>query len=390
MESQVQGKKKKLPLWIRLIIYMILFVIIHLIVLTLCPNSLSQIFAPICILLGAIFDKDIRKLIFEQFLKRFLPQSAGDPNSSTQTSLSAQTPVNIINNNHVTVPLINTPSCQNETSIPQGRANAPRLADPPIIQQGGKIGISYGQKETHSQVPNLAELHPISTTLSVNPDSIFLFNTPLPHPDELLGRKRDCNTLINRTYKGASTSIVGARRIGKSWLIKYLELVAMDQLGSRFRIGSIDATASSCATIAGFVTSALKDLDVLPSYVDNADLGLTTLERTVRDLTKNQTLVLCIDEFEGLSNRQIFNLSFFRSLRAMAQAGLVLVVASRKPLIDIVGRDGETSGFFNIFEQLTLKPFNIDIARKFAQDKGDQAGFTGGYGTLAMIMGTRH
>src|SRR5205807_4373223 len=99
METQEQDKKKKLPLWVRLVIYITLFLLIGLaitwILKSILPepwsNILSQIFAPIFSLLGAIFDKDIRKLIFE----RFLPKLPDDPKSSTDTSSSAQPSVSI-------------------------------------------------------------------------------------------------------------------------------------------------------------------------------------------------------------------------------------------------------------------------------------------------------
>ncbi len=388
METQEQDKKKKLPLWVRLVIYITLFLLIGLAITwilnqrKLLPEPWSNIFAPIFSLLGAIFDKDIRKLIFE----RFLPKPPDDPKSSTDTSSSAQPSVSINFNPSITVsPSINASPNQNaylrlasaETNIPQNNANATQSDDPPIIQQDREAGTSYEQKETHAQIPNQAEPHPISTTLPANPDSIFPFNTLLPHPNEFFGRVLDRNILINRTFNGSSTSIVGSRRIGKSWLIEYLRLVAKDQLGSRFRIGYIDATAPICATVAGFTARALEELGILSSYVENTNLELTTLEKIVKDLKlRNQIPVLCVDEFEGFSNRQIFNLSFFTGLRAMTQVGLVLVVASKRPLIDFVGRDGETSGFFNVFEQLTLKPFNVEVAREFAQVKGAQAGFT--------------
>ncbi len=66
---------------------------------------------------------------------------------------------------------------------------------------------------------------------------------------------------------------------------------------------------------------------------------------------------------------------FFTSLRAIAQVGLVLVITSRAPLIDIVGDYGKTSGFFNIFEQITLDPFSAKEAEEFARAKSIQAGF---------------
>ena len=108
-----------------------------------------------------------------------------------------------------------------------------------------------------------------------------------------------------------------ATQNGKTWLISYLKLVAPRELGNRYLVGYLDATAARCA----------------------------------------------------------FDLHFFTALRAMAQAGLSLVVASKSPLIDIIGNNGQTSGFFNIFEQLIMKPFSTK-AERFAQFKGTQAGLS--------------
>ena len=209
------------------------------------------------------------------------------------------------------------------------------------------------------------------------PDSVFLFNVPLTDPHEFYGRMRERMTLIGRTRNGASTSIVGPRKIGKTWLISYLRLAASQELDIRFRIGYLDATMASCATVPEFILKSLEELGISTSNIDKANIDLTVLERAVKDLrSKNRSPVICIDEFERFSDRQSFDLNFFTSLRAMTQFGLILVVASKSPLIEVVGDYGNTSGFFNVFEQLTLKPFTAREAEIFVQAKGAQAGFT--------------
>ena len=59
----------------------------------------------------------------------------------------------------------------------------------------------------------------------------------------------------------------------------------------------------------------------------------------------------------------------------MTQLGLVLVIASKKSLFDIVGENGNTSGFFNVYEQLTLTPFTAEEAEAFVRAKSIEAGF---------------
>jgi hypothetical protein len=153
-------------------------------------------------------------------------------------------------------------------------------------------------------------------------------------------------------------------------------LIAPTELGSHFLVSYLDVSSPSCATVDGFTATALEQLGYITlSQYDT--LTLVILEKAVKDLvSRNKIPILCLDEFEGFSNRQEFDLNFFTGLRAIAQIGLVLVAVSKIPVIDIVGKEGITSGFFNIFDQITLKPFNAEEAREFIQAKGTQAGFT--------------
>lgn len=204
---------------------------------------------------------------------------------------------------------------------------------------------------------------------------VFLFNEPLPGPEELYGRRNERDILISRTYRKASTSIVGPRRSGKTWLAHYLNYVAAQDLGGRFCVKYLDATMPSCSTVNGFVNEVLEEFGLPISKVYR---DLIALEKGLKTLkSKNIVPVLCIDEFEGFSNRQEFTLDFFRGLRAMTQKfDLTLVAISRNSLSAIIGKDVETSGFFNIFEPLLLEPFDVHEATEFILAKGKQANFT--------------
>jgi hypothetical protein len=169
---------------------------------------------------------------------------------------------------------------------------------------------------------------------------------------------------------------VGPRRIGKTWLISYLQLSAPSQLGSRYHVGLVDASLPRCASITGFTARVLEAFGV-PAAASRSQNGLDALEDLVLEMkARRQVPVLCLDEFEAFGDHHTFQLSFFAGLRALTQAGLVLVVASKHPLIEIVGDYGRTSGLFNVFEQLTLKPFTPQEVERFARDKSAQARFT--------------
>ncbi|MBA2396635.1 MAG: helix-turn-helix domain-containing protein [Ktedonobacteraceae bacterium] len=238
-----------------------------------------------------------------------------------------------------------------------------------------ELGLMPEEQDASSGTNHPAVIIPADVASSFRPGPIFLFNEPLPAPEEVYGRKSEREILVSRTSRKASTSIIGPRRSGKTWLIHHLQYLATQELGSRFYVKYLDATMPSCSTVNGFVAEVLEEFK-LPS--SRSQQGLIAFEKGLKALQKKHiNPVLCIDEFEGFGNRKEFTLDFFRALRAMTQKfGLTLIAVSRSPLSAIVGKDVETSGFFNIFEQLTLKPFSIEEAREFIQAKGTQADFT--------------
>jgi len=248
---------------------------------------------------------------------------------------------------------------------------------------------SQDNNTAHTSTPSSQETHEIHQVVSFEnktlsewkgdriPSNIFYFNQRLPSPNEFYGRKRERLVLLDRVRKGESTSIVGSRRIGKTWLIQYLQFVAREELGSRFIVGYLDVTVQRCATVAGFSASTLEALTSQKNEFASGEEGLLRLEQVVRELhSSGQVPVLCIDEFEGFGTRQEFDLHFFTTMRALTQEGLCLVVVSKEPLIKIVGERGKTSGFFNVFEQRKLAPFDMKEARQFVQSKGYQAELT--------------
>jgi hypothetical protein len=156
----------------------------------------------------------------------------------------------------------------------------------------------------------------------------------------------------------------------------YLYLVAPQELGPHFRIGSMSATLPSSAQVAGFCKAALEALGhPSPSLLQRPDL--TLLEGFVRNIVANKNVpILCIDEFERLMDYPECNSQFFNELRAITQIGLGLVVLSKKPLAEIMSENGLNSNFYNVFQPVSLVPFDKGDAEQFLQEKGTQAHFT--------------
>lgn len=204
----------------------------------------------------------------------------------------------------------------------------------------------------------------------------FLFNEPLPRPEEMYARKRESETLFARTARKASTSITGPRRIGKTWLLRYFCLQVPERLGARFRIGYLDGMSPQCRTVAGFTAEALRQLG-LSSPAPKENEGLVSLDRGLQELVAKKLIpVLCIDEFECFGRAQEFSLEFFEGLRAMCNVSqLVLITTSRSPLHLVVQRDAQGSPFFNIFERILLKPFTYSETEQFIYKKSLIANF---------------
>jgi len=208
--------------------------------------------------------------------------------------------------------------------------------------------------------------------------SPFIVAGRLENVENFVGRSRERTTIIERSYRGASTSLVGDRRIGKTWLLDYLRLVAPTELGSRHRVAYIDASRDSCRSVSGFVLTCLEELNIKLDAPDPTSLRLNTLENVVRELhSRNQIPILCLDQFErfGKVNLAEFDLNFFEGLRAIAGIGTVLLTASKIPLIELVSQIGSTSPFFNIFETVRVKMFSSREAQQFVEKQASRVGF---------------
>jgi hypothetical protein len=175
--------------------------------------------------------------------------------------------------------------------------------------------------------PKAAAIHlPVAPAIH-----IFHFNEPqLPNPGEFYGRRSERLELIHRTSIRASIAIDGEYRMGKSWLIQYLEQVAPVQISPHVKIGRLSATHPQCQTLAGFINRALEILNVPNHGTSSKKMPLERLAAAARDF-KNLGIipVLCIDEFAGLIGKPGFDEFFLSGLRSIAEdEGLVLITAS--------------------------------------------------------------
>lgn len=217
-----------------------------------------------------------------------------------------------------------------------------------------------------------------ATTSALAGAELFQFNLPLPAPGAFYGRVGERLELVDRVSKGSSTAIVGKRWVGKSWLIKYLELVAPTHpsLGTRVRIGRLEVATAACQTSWDFVRRALQALLLPVPEQDAHGAPLLSLTLAVRSLkATGVTPVLCVDEFTDLIGKPGFDGDFLAGLRAVLEVeGLALITTSRESL-SVVSEalTGMTSPLYNVMPEIVLQDFTEPEAQAFVSSKARQA-----------------
>jgi hypothetical protein len=388
--SHSQSQTSKRSFWLRLaitfvvsllIVFLILTALTYLKVIPAAPTltALGTAIAAIGTLLKAtISDKDFQQAFTKWLTKRFsggTDAKAAEDKAEKDTNAAPSTPVSALPNITVSPNITLSPTFTLGSSTNVSSPSS-ALAQSPLLITPSPADPSIQTLPDNPEIPKRVDKEPAQRAPSSQSDPIFFVNVAPPTAKEVYGRVLERMTLLTHTRKGGCVSIIGPRRIGKSWLVTYLRLVMPDELGAGFRLGYIDTTWPSCATEEGFIIAALKALDY-PSFSLPEHPDLISLEHFVKDMVaKKQTPVLCVDEFERLTQRREFDLAFFTELRSITQSGLGMVVVSKDPLIDIASENLKTSPFFNVFVQLRLVPFNQEDAEQFAKEKSTQAGFT--------------
>lgn len=188
--------------------------------------------------------------------------------------------------------------------------------------------------------------------------------------DAFYGRDREIKDLFTRLSAMQSCSLVGPRRIGKSSLLYYITHpnIYRQRLAdhNKYVFAFLDLQEliglepdSFFAVAVEMLSLAAKSSQV--ELVRNADLERGGSMRGFRHLLmrlrqNDLRLVLCLDEFEMLSNNTNFGVSFFTYLRGLcSNYNLALVTSSRTSLYELCHQGNiQTSQFWNIFVELGL------------------------------------
>jgi hypothetical protein len=201
------------------------------------------------------------------------------------------------------------------------------------------------------------------TSMSRHPENPYRFGRPIKDPDIFLGRAEELNSIFERVRKGESTSLVGERRIGRTSVLYQAmnEIVQAKYLLEDHNLLFVYVDSQlGIETPHGFFHEVFKSIEEQePSFPFQAHDRIDN--RQVKEYLEElepKRLVLLLDEFEYVVEKDAFPLDFFSFLRAIATSHDASFITATKTELhkccrpEIVG-----SPFFNIFHPVHIGSF---------------------------------
>jgi serine/threonine-protein kinase len=214
----------------------------------------------------------------------------------------------------------------------------------------------------------------------------YNYKTPVSDTELFFGRTSTISKIYSRigAERPQSVSLVGDPKIGKSSLLWYLahpktkERNLHDPDGYVFFYISItdDGTLNFDSFSKMFWDIVLRDIDNYLQLEDKTrsyDLFKKIIER----LNQNQKkVIIFFDDFHLTTQNESFPLEFFSFLRSLANNyNLAFVTTSHLDLQKLcVSKEVEESPFFNIFTNLSLKPFEESMALQLISEPSKKFG----------------
>ena len=199
----------------------------------------------------------------------------------------------------------------------------------------------------------------------------FMNRGVITSPDEFFGRTDQVNDVIARLRGMQSSSVVGARRIGKSSLLYHLAQTGSQRLGDEYRVLYFDLQDARFHTAPGFLRATLSKAGgsierITESRTLNENL-LAFSDEIDRLADAGHRIVLCLDEFENtFKHPDQFTEDFFDHMRAQLNIRkLAMVTATQKRLQTLSLERQLTSPFYTLFTVVEVREFTEDEAQRF-------------------------
>jgi hypothetical protein len=227
---------------------------------------------------------------------------------------------------------------------------------------------------------------------------------PIRRPEDFFGRERELTEIRDCIAGGASVSLIGERRVGKSSILNALrfEPDAMQTLEGRECVFVfVDCQYFGKSPEAQVLRYLLDALDMAFEGVIS-DTPVPSAERSAllhfcRDLVRRHPLrqpVLLMDEIDVLANNQVVGQEFFAFLRAWSQQFQIpIVTASKEGSIEsLVWNENVGSPFWNIFKTIYIGPFTRPEATQLIREpaRGQGVEFSAADEDLVRGLGGHH
>lgn len=195
----------------------------------------------------------------------------------------------------------------------------------------------------------------------------FFWRGAITEPGAFFGRIHEARQLRTFLGNGQSVQISGECRIGKTSLLRSVELWARGEYGPQV-FAFVDMQDPSCQSLGGLLSTAAAAWGWATSPTD-----CVALSQAVREaIAQRRRLILALDECDRfVTLARVFTQEFFEALRFASNTGpgagigLTVLTSSQRTLREICAYKPITSPVWNTFAPLRLGRFTPEESRAF-------------------------
>jgi hypothetical protein len=208
----------------------------------------------------------------------------------------------------------------------------------------------------------------------------YLVGSPIKDPSQFFGRQREIGFIFERIMKRESTSLVGQRRSGRTSVLYQVmnEIVQAKYLPEDHSLLSVYVDPHlGIETPHDFFHKVFRSKKGQePSFMfqthDQIDYGQVT---EYLEEVEQKRLILLLDEFECVVEKDAFPLDFFTFLRAIANNyDVSFITATQMELHKCCRPEIVGSPFWNIFAPVHIGPFSQEEFDHFIEETSRRSG----------------
>jgi predicted acylesterase/phospholipase RssA len=229
----------------------------------------------------------------------------------------------------------------------------PQVPTPNYIDSPVELGNNNSPVQSPSRPISLS-----SNEIKPNP---FGHTGQIENPDDFFGREELLRQLFEELRRGSSCSLVGEDQVGKSsilWMV--------------CKLGPERLQLKKEAFIYLNMQNVYDEKDFFEALCGALEIESCRGYKLEREL-RGKRYILCLDEIDNMVREERFTGQERTELRGLAggpKKPFTLLTASQKPLKDLFPDSPlRTSPLAGICQQIDVKPFSLDEARRFLKHR---------------------